>query len=166
MKSILAKATLSWSPSRSCRRAQLIAFFHGSSKMRADDRILLPTEEFRELGVFRENEADDINVMVQNFTSPALARAIREKEITLQNAARLCHQGNFDDLKSLLVPYLPSSVERKRTRKHDINITEGSNGLSRKDIVILQRYLHRMPRHVSQPVGKQTPRFHLPAVID
>jgi hypothetical protein len=42
---------------------------------RADD----PHSPTKSYGVFRENEADDIKVLVNNFTAPALASALRER---------------------------------------------------------------------------------------
>jgi len=96
-------------------------------------------------GVFQENDEDDINVLVQNFTAPALAEALRDREITLQRAATLFFSGETEELKELLVPFLDESVERRRLRHHHLDL---SKGFTRKEIVILQRYLHRMPRHV------------------
>lgn len=47
-------------------------------------------------GVFHENEIEDINILVSNFTAPALARALRERENTLQQVAALLIPGDFD----------------------------------------------------------------------
>ena len=109
------------------------------------------------LGVLRESEADDINVLVQNYTSPALARALREKELTLQHAARLCETlpQSFEELKELLLPYTRDRIQRRRKKKHDLNLSESSEGFTKRELVILQRYLHRMPRHVSGDFGRR-----------
>jgi nudix motif 8 len=103
-------------------------------------------DKFNEsIGVFKESESEDIKVLVNNFTAPALALALRDRESVLQNAAMLAHTGNIKDLNALLYPFLKQNVARRRIRKHDLDL---SNGFTRKAIVIIQRYLHRMPRQV------------------
>lgn len=106
------------------------------------------------LGVFRENEADDVNALVNNFTSPALARALREREATLQSAAALAEQENWSELNDLLFPFRKSNVERRRRKNHEIDFST-TNGLSRRELVILQRYLHRMPRQIFKAVERR-----------
>jgi nudix motif 8 len=96
-------------------------------------------------GVFRDKETDDIKVLVNNFTAPALAEALRDRETTLQRAASLLQKDHFQELRELLSPFLKENVEKRRHRKHNLDLREG---FSRQEIVILQRYLHRMPRHV------------------
>mmetsp|Transcript_15317 Transcript_15317/g.25574 ORF Transcript_15317/g.25574 Transcript_15317/m.25574 type:complete len:403 (+) Transcript_15317:120-1328(+) len=96
-------------------------------------------------GVFRQKETDDIKVLVDNFTAPALAEALRDRETTLQRAASLLDLGNVSELKDLLSPFMQDNVDRRRHRKHSLDLQDG---FSRQEIVILQRYLHRMPRHV------------------
>jgi hypothetical protein len=107
------------------------------------------------LGVLRSNESDDIDILVKNYTAPALAQSLREKEHALQRAAMLLEQQSFDELKSLLSPYSRENVEAVRQRhKHRISDTSGQSmgeGLSKKETAAIQRFLHRMPRYVSKP---------------
>jgi hypothetical protein len=126
---------------------------HGNSRYFSSKDLFIDSS-FQGMGVFRENELDDIDVMVQNFTAPALARALREKERALQRAAALCQAGCCAELRAALEPHLRSSIERKRLKKHNIDLSEKSPGLTKKELVIIQRYLNRMPRHVSTPEGE------------
>jgi hypothetical protein len=73
--------------------------------------------------VFRENEQDDINDMVDNFTSPSLARALRERESTLQYAAMLIENDNYDELKRILKPFSKSSIDIRRKQRHNIDLS-------------------------------------------
>ena len=101
----------------------------------------------RGYGVFRENEADDIAVLTNNFTSPAIARALREREEILHICAALFEEGNLAELQQILIPFLKENVDQKRNTRRTLDLRKG---FSRKDLVILQRYLHRLPRQVFQ----------------
>jgi len=119
----------------------------GSGTGAGDDALTLGTghRAIHSYGLFRESEVEDLNLLVNNYTAPALARALRERETTLQVAAAMADQGNYTDLAPLLFPFLKSSVEKRRQKRHNMNL---SSGFSRKELVVLQRYLHRMPRQV------------------
>lgn len=99
-------------------------------------------------GVFRESEVDDIKILVDNFTSPALALAVRDRENTLQQAASLAYKGDLEKLRELLRPYSRSNVEKRRIKNHIIDF---SKPISKKELVILQKYLYRLPRNLSSP---------------
>jgi len=103
-------------------------------------------------GIFRENEKEDLAVLVNNFTVPALARALREREEILQRCATLCESNDYSEAKKLLSPFLKENVEKRRKKKKILDL---STGFSRKELVILQRYLHRMPRLVFQASEKR-----------
>jgi nudix motif 8 len=103
-------------------------------------------------GVFREKESDDIQVLVNNFTAPALAEALRDREVTLQRAAALLFDNELSELKDLLSPFLESNVAKRREKKDGLDL---SQGLGRQELVILQRYIHRMPRNVFQAAKKR-----------
>ena len=66
------------------------------------------------IGVFRESEIDDIRVLVNNYTAPALAEALRDRETTLQSAAMLFFNNDMISLKHLLSPF--SKVWYRRVR--------------------------------------------------
>ena len=103
-------------------------------------------------GVFKESESDDVDVLVNNFTSPALARALRERETTLHNAAHLADTGNFKELANILRPFLKSSIDKRRNDSFEWDIT---NGLTRRELILIQRQLHRMPREVFQATSRR-----------
>ena len=97
------------------------------------------------MGVFRESEAEDVQVLINNYTAPALARALRERESLLQAAAFLAESGNYAELAPLLLPFLKTNVEKRRIKRHSFDF---ASGFTRRELVIIQRYLHRMPRQV------------------
>ena len=66
-------------------------------------RSNLDTEGF---GVFNLSEKDDVDVLVQNYTAPALAKALRHRESLLHIAAQLVKDRDFDAVSSLLQPFL------------------------------------------------------------
>jgi nudix motif 8 len=103
-------------------------------------------------GVFKEAESDDVDVLVNNFTSPALARALRERETTLHNAAHLINIGNIAELTEILRPFLKSSVDKRRKENYEWDITKG---LTRRELVLIQRQLHRIPREVFQSTSRR-----------
>ena len=94
------------------------------------------------LGVVRENEADDIAVLVANYTSPALARSLREKEMTLQTAQKLLSAGEMSQLVALLAPYSKEAVERKRTKRHSLDIAENPKS---GNVALLDLYSYTWP---------------------
>lgn len=98
-------------------------------------------------GVFRENETEDIQVLVNTFTAPALAHGLRDRETTLQQAAKLAEEGLYEELQKVLAPFLKSAVEKRRAPRVDLDL---SNGFSNQDVLLIQRCLQRMPRQVFQ----------------
>ena len=109
---------------------------------RATEPVPLTTKS---MGVFRESEAEDVQVLINNYTAPALARALRERESLLQAAAFLAESGNYAELAPLLLPFLKTNVEKRRIKRHSFDF---ASGFTRRELVIIQRYLHRMPRQV------------------
>ena len=105
-------------------------------------------------GLFREIEKDDIKVMVNNFTAPALARALRERESTLQAASILAENGNYTELNELLLPFKKSSVDSRR-RQNGKREMDLSTGFNRRELVIIQRYLQKLPREVFHAAGRR-----------
>lgn len=103
-------------------------------------------------GVFKESESDDVDVLINNFTAPALARALRERETTLHNAAHLVDTGNLLELAAILRPFLKSSIDKRRKESFEWDI---SSGLTRRELILVQRQLHRMPREVFQATSRR-----------
>lgn len=119
---------------------------YGNSEHSKEDlsmSLLSPTKGF---GVLTEHEEDDIARLVNNYTSPALAKALREREDTLQVCAQLIQNRDYDELARVLHPFLPHSVEKRRRTLKSINL---KSGFSRTSLAILQRCLHRLPRQVA-----------------
>ena len=104
------------------------------------------------LGVFRENESDDLEVMANYFTVPALAKALRDREEALQVCARLAEEGNVEQVLEILRPYARDNVMKRRNKRRPLDL---NTHFGRNDLVILQRYLHRMPRQVFQAREKR-----------
>jgi nudix motif 8 len=96
-------------------------------------------------GVFRENEADDLGVMSNYFTVPALAKALRDRETALQVCAQLMQENKSEEMRDILAPYLRDNVMKRRNKRRPLDLNTNFN---RDDLVILQRFLHRMPRQV------------------
>lgn len=94
---------------------------------------------------------------MKNYTAPALAQSLREREHALQRAAVLLEHKSFGELKALLAPYSRESVEARRRRRDRVDASgdKGEDGLSKKQLAAIQRFLHRMPRYVSKPVDRR-----------
>lgn len=103
-------------------------------------------EAAQPIGVFNPSENDDIKELVTNFTAPALATALRDREDILQTAALLAEHEDFERLKLLLQPFLKQNIEHSRMHLH--NGFDLSSGFNRKALLMIQGYLHRMPRYV------------------
>ena len=103
-------------------------------------------------GVFSRSESDDIDMLVNNYTVPALAKALRDREGALQKASNLLNSGDLGELRQLLHPFSMESVRRRRRRSQYIDL---ESGFDRKSLVVLQRFLHRMPRQVFHAAEKR-----------
>lgn len=108
-------------------------------------RTSKPKDVAASVGIFHSAESDDIRELVSNFTAPALATALRDREDILQNAALLAEQEDFERLKNVLFPFLKKNIEQSRMRNFTFDL---SNGFTRKALLLIQGYLHRMPRYV------------------
>jgi hypothetical protein len=98
-------------------------------------------------GVMVENENDDITELVENYTAPALARALRDREDMLQLCAQLVVDKEYSTLSDMLRPFLKQNVAKRRTKTHSFDLSKSFN---RQTLAVLHRYLHRMPRQVFQ----------------
>jgi hypothetical protein len=90
---------------------------------------------------------------VENFTAPSLAKALRDREETLQLCAYLVKKGDLENLELLLRPFLRENIEKKRNLS-SYNLDIG-NGFSKKGLAVIQRLLHRQPREVMQIARKR-----------
>ena len=111
-----------------------------------------PSASGQGLGVFSESEENDLEMLINNFTAPALARALREREATLHTAAHLLEAKDHDELTRVLRPFMRKSVEQRRVVKTDWDV---SRGFTKRELAKMQRQLHRMPREVFQAATKR-----------
>lgn len=116
----------------------------------SSDRKLGPRSGY---GVFSDNANDDIQELVENFTAPALAKALRDREDILHICAQLIENDDFDLLRQTLRPFLKASVDKRRNKK--VQIFNVSGGYTKEILSIIQRLLHRMPRQVFHSAGKR-----------
>jgi hypothetical protein len=85
---------------------------------------------------------------MKNYTAPALAGALRDREDTLQLAAELLRRGEMSKLSDLLSCHESQYIELRRRRKVDMDLGDG--GFSFRSIEMLRKYLARMPRQVTK----------------
>lgn len=103
-------------------------------------------------GVFHTSQLEDVQILVENYSSPALARALRERENTLQIAAELAKLGDITKLREILLPFDNDNIIKTRIKKHRFDIYVP---ITRKELVIFQRYIHRIPRQLSPRVERR-----------
>jgi hypothetical protein len=111
----------------------------------------VPLSSQTSCGVFSENESDDIHFLVENFTSPALATSLRDREETLHICADLIMNEDYDSLREILQPFLKRNVVNRR-KKHSFSVTKP---LEPATLSFLQRHLQRIPRQVFRAAGKR-----------
>jgi nudix motif 8 len=104
--------------------------------------------EFTNLGIIRSDKKEDLRLLITNYTAPALAGALRDREDTLQLAADLLRRNEMTQLEDLLSPHEAQYIELRRRRK--VNMDLGDGGFSYKSIEMLRKYLSRMPRQVTK----------------
>jgi len=85
--------------------------------------------------------------MVSNYTTPALATALRDREDTLQLAAALLRDGDLSSLSDILSPHEARYIEVRRRRRVHLDLT---NGFGTRTLEMLRKYLARMPRQVTK----------------
>lgn len=110
------------------------------------------SQPFSGSGVLRSDKMEDIRLMQLNYTAPALAAAVRDREDVLQLAAHLLNEGRLDQLKDVLSPHEQRFVQLRRTKVVDMDL---SNGFRTGHITMIRKYLVRMPRQVTIPHRKR-----------
>eukprot|EP00520_Triparma_pacifica_P009960 CAMPEP_0118645492 /NCGR_PEP_ID=MMETSP0785-20121206/7535_1 /TAXON_ID=91992 /ORGANISM="Bolidomonas pacifica, Strain CCMP 1866" /LENGTH=414 /DNA_ID=CAMNT_0006537389 /DNA_START=168 /DNA_END=1409 /DNA_ORIENTATION=+ len=103
--------------------------------------------KYPSLGVVRREKSEDLRLMVSNYTTPALAGALRDREDTLQLAAALLRSGDMDSLRSVLSPHEAQYIEIRRRRRVHLDL---QHGFSTRTLEMLRKYLARMPRQVTK----------------
>lgn len=94
------------------------------------------------------NREQEIYNLTNNYTAPALASALRDREIILQQCARLCEDGRIDELKKVLNPYL-----LKRSKGQNEKIIPSV--IDENYLESIRKLLNRMPRQVGVVIPKR-----------
>lgn len=106
----------------------------------------------RKLGVLREDPKEDMRLLIENYTVPALASALRDREDVLQLCATLLADQNMDDLSTILRPFEQKYVEERRSMENTLDLRKGFDAST---LEVLRKGLNRMPRRVSQAHQKR-----------
>jgi 8-oxo-dGTP pyrophosphatase MutT (NUDIX family) len=101
----------------------------------------------KKLGVLREDPKEDMRLLIENYTVPALASALRDREDVLQLCATLLADQKIDELSIILKPFEQQYVEMRRAKRNKLDL---SNGFDSNSLEVLRKGLNRMPRRVSQ----------------
>jgi len=100
----------------------------------------------RQLGVVKEDPAEDMRLLMESYTVPALASALRDREDLLQLCAELMKRKDYETLETVLQPHEHEHIlQRRTTKKLCLSQPLDDNALQ-----ILRKALMRMPRRVSQ----------------
>jgi 8-oxo-dGTP pyrophosphatase MutT (NUDIX family) len=100
----------------------------------------------RQLGVLREDPAEDMRLLMENYTVPSLASAVRDREELLQLCAELAKNEEWDEIKTILRPFQRNYVlQRRHVTKLNLAHRLDASGLE-----MLRKALMRMPRRVVQ----------------
>ncbi len=113
------------------------------------------------------NRHEDIDALVNNFTAPSLAIALRDREKTLSRCAQLFTEGDSEALEELLAPfakyagassiYGPIVEERLHRGEVKTSVKDLVQDLAFDEDILarLKRRLNRMPRQVSKAATRR-----------
>ena len=99
----------------------------------------------RQLGVLREDPSEDMRLLMENYTVPSLASALRDREDILQQCAELCKSKHYDQVAQLLRPFQHEYVLNRRTESSKWDVHKELNSAR---LELIRRALMRMPRRV------------------
>jgi len=103
-------------------------------------------------GVVFEDKEKDLSHLVQNFTAPALASALRDREETLHICAVLIDEGRTEELKKILRPFHTEKINERRLKKRKMFLNDG---FKPEHIYMVRKYLHRLPRQLPRYAEKR-----------
>ena len=112
----------------------------------------------RMLGVLHEDPVIDMELLTQNYTVPALASALRDREDALQQAAVLASDRRIPELLEFLRIYHPNLVRnrREKSRSQPLELPKSSRyRLDKLDLEVIRKTLMRMPRTVVSAHSKR-----------
>lgn len=96
-------------------------------------------------------KSHDLEALVENFTAPALARALRDREKLLATCARLLKkEENYAEVKNLLAPFVGlGDVVTGESSNDDLALPAG--GLFHASVLNrIRTRLNRMPREITK----------------
>lgn len=99
----------------------------------------------KQLGVLREDPSEDMRLLMENYTVPSLASALRDREELLQTCAELMKHKQYAKVSQLLQPFQHEFVLRRRTNEYKLHLEQP---LTTSSLEILRKALARMPRRV------------------
>ena len=106
----------------------------------------------KKLGVLHEDPQEDMRLLIENYTVPSLASALRDREDVLQLCATLLADGKMDELETILKPFEQKYVEMKRAKRYNLDLV---NGFETNSLELLRKGLNQMPRRVTQAHQKR-----------
>ena len=107
--------------------------------------------EKRKLGVISQDPKEDMRLLIENYTVPALASGLRDREDLLQTCAMLLGEGNLKELGDVLQPYEPQYVKARR----QLGALDFTCGFNSTNLESIRKGLNRMPRRVTQAHRKR-----------
>ncbi|CAB1098651.1 unnamed protein product [Ectocarpus sp. CCAP 1310/34] len=102
---------------------------------------------FEGFGVIKEDKAEDIHTLVESFTAPALAAALRDRETALHMCAHLLEQGDLSGVRKVLLPFTAKQVAESRRALGRLDLEP--EGFTKTHMYALRKVLQRLPRHVT-----------------
>jgi hypothetical protein len=78
----------------------------------------------KKLGVLREDPKEDMRLLIENYTVPALASALRDREDVLQLCATLLADQKIDELSIILKPFEQQYVEMRRAKRNKLDLSK------------------------------------------
>ncbi|CAN0194008.1 unnamed protein product, partial [Laminaria digitata] len=102
---------------------------------------------FQGFGVVKEDKAEDIRTLVDSFTAPALAAALRDRETALHECAHRLQKGDWSGVERALLPFTEKqiAISRRALRRLDLD----PEGFTKTHMYTLIKVLQRLPRHVT-----------------
>jgi nudix motif 8 len=100
--------------------------------------------------VLHEDPLLDMKLLTQNYTLPAVASALRDREDVLQQAAVLAAAQDWTGLTALLHMYHPKYVAEQRLQRRQLTYHAGSFDAGSVAMDTIRKALMRMPRTVTQ----------------
>lgn len=97
---------------------------------------------------FGQNKEKFVNNLIDNFTAPALAAAIYEREALLRKCSMLLEERNYEELENTLCPYKRDDIS------YDLPQEIIPKTLSKMYLEEIRNILSRIPRQVNFKIYK------------